>query len=65
MDILITHAVVVTGDDARTIHADAAVAVTGNRIAAVGATADLERDYPRHERFDARGLAVFPGFINA
>ena len=65
MDILITDAVVVTCDDHRTIHAGAAVAVTGNRIVAVGPTADLERDYPRHERFDGRGLAVFPGIINA
>jgi len=65
MDILITNAVVATCDDHRTIHAEAAIAVTGNRIVAVGPSADLERDYPRHERFDGRGLAVFPGFINA
>jgi 5-methylthioadenosine/S-adenosylhomocysteine deaminase len=65
MDVLITNAVVATCDDTRAILPEAAIAVTGNRIVAIGPTATLEQDYPRHERFDARGLAVFPGFINA
>lgn len=65
MDLLITDALVVTCDDARRILEHAAIAVRGNRIAAVGPTAALERDFAGLERFSARGLAVLPGFINA
>jgi imidazolonepropionase len=44
---------------------DAAVAVEGDRIVAVGAEADLERAYPRAERVDcARGLLA-PGFVDS
>lgn len=65
MDLLITDAVVVTGDAQRRIIENGAVAVLGNRIAAVGAAAELELSFPQLERFPARGLAVLPGFINA
>lgn len=65
MDLLITDALVVTCDDAGQILDRAAVAVTGDRIAAVGDTAALAQAFPRHERMEGRGLAVFPGFINA
>jgi 5-methylthioadenosine/S-adenosylhomocysteine deaminase len=65
MDLLITRAVVVTGKADRAVLEDAAIAVVGNRIAAIGPTAELEQAYPQCERFDARGLAVLPGFINA
>jgi len=65
MDLLITDALVVSCDDARRMFEHAAIAVRGNRIAAVGPTAALERDFPAVERFSARGLAVLPGFINA
>ena len=65
MDLLITDTLVATGDDARNIHEHAAIAVQGSRIAALGPTAELEHRYPDLERFPARGLAVFPGFINA
>ncbi|MBO1077270.1 amidohydrolase family protein [Roseomonas marmotae] len=65
MDLLITDTVVLTCDDERRVIEHGAIAVQGNRIMAVGNTADLERDYPGLERFSARGLAVLPGFINA
>lgn len=65
MDLLITDALVVTCDAERRVLQGAAVAVTGNRIAAVGPTESLLRDHPRHERVDGRGLAVLPGLINA
>ena len=65
MDMLITDALVVTCDKARRMLERGAVAVRGNRIAAVGVTADLERDHPDLQPMSARGLAVFPGFINA
>lgn len=65
MDLLITDTVVVTCDAQRRVIEHGAVAVQGNRIAAVGATAELEQSFPHLERFDGRGMAVLPGFINA
>src|SRR5208283_1036200 len=65
MDLLITDTLVVTCDERRSILERAAVAVQGNRIAAVGPTAELEARFPTMERMPGRGLAVFPGFINA
>jgi 5-methylthioadenosine/S-adenosylhomocysteine deaminase len=65
MDLLITDTVVVTCDAQRHVVEDGAVAMEGNRIAAVGASAELERSYPHVPRFSGRGLAVLPGFINA
>ncbi|QCK87093.1 hypothetical protein E8L99_15660 [Phreatobacter aquaticus] len=65
MNMLITRTVVVTGNAAHDVLSNAAIAVIGNRIAAVGSTSELEQAYPDLERFDARGLAVLPGFINA
>lgn len=65
MDLLITDAVIVTCDDDRRILDHAAVLVRGDRIAAVGPSEELERAHPGAERMPGRGLAVFPGFINA
>jgi 5-methylthioadenosine/S-adenosylhomocysteine deaminase len=65
MNLLITGATIVTCDEERRILQDAAIAVTGDRIAAIGETAALERDFPAHERMAGRGLAVLPGFVNA
>jgi 5-methylthioadenosine/S-adenosylhomocysteine deaminase len=65
MDLLIENVVVVTCDDARTIHQDAAVLVLGDRIAGVGRAEDLARQRPGVARMDGRGKAVLPGFINS
>jgi len=66
-DILIKHGFVLTmrGEGVGTIE-DGAVAIAGDRIAAVGKTHELERRYGGAERvFDARGKAVLPGFVDA
>ena len=65
MDLLLTHALVVTCDEQRAMLEDAAVAVRGNRIVAVGPTALLEQQFPDLPRAGSRGLAIYPGFINA
>lgn len=65
MNLLVTGATIVTCDEERRILQDAAIAITGDRIAAIGETATLERDFPAHERMAGRGLAVLPGFVNA
>jgi 5-methylthioadenosine/S-adenosylhomocysteine deaminase len=61
---LIRNAAVVTGDPAGTIHHGGAVALVGNRIAAVGPTEELEARFPGAEPVDGTGRAVFPGFAN-
>lgn len=65
MKLLITNATVVTCDAERRVLNDEAIAISGDRIEAVGHTADLLAAYPHHERMSGRGLAVLPGFINA
>lgn len=64
MPIVIHNATIVTGDAGRTIHHGGAIAVDGDRVAAVGPTADVERRFPGAETIDALGKAVFPGFVN-
>lgn len=41
-----------------------AIAIEGNRIAAVGPEEKVRAAYPGHEVVDARGGVVLPGFIN-
>lgn len=64
-DILITNGTIVTQDEERRIIDDGAVAVTGNRISAVGPAARLERERSPDRTIDAEGCAVVPGLINA
>ena len=63
-DLLVTHGVLLTLDRERRIFADGAIAVQGDRILAVGQSADLEREYAPHLLIDARGCVVQPGFID-
>lgn len=62
--MLITNATIVTGDEAGTIHHGGAIAIEGNRIAAIGPSAEITAKYPGAEVVDATGRAVFPGFAN-
>ena len=43
---------------------DAAVLIDGERITAVGSSADLLSAYPSAELFDAHGCVVMPGFVD-
>jgi len=65
MNLLITDATVVTCDDQRRILEGTSIAITGDRISAIGDAATLERDHPGHQRMSGRGLAILPGLINA
>lgn len=42
-----------------------AVAVVGDRIAAVGAAAELARAHPRAEEVDCRGMLLMPGLVDS
>jgi 5-methylthioadenosine/S-adenosylhomocysteine deaminase len=55
---------VITVDANRTEHRDGAIAVDGDRIAAVGPSVTVKRQYPDAEIIDARGKVAFPGFVN-
>jgi len=63
-DLLISGACIVTMDDKRRIISDGALAVVGERIAALGETGDILRRYSSRRRIDARGKYLYPGFIS-
>lgn len=64
VDILLTHAAVVTMDPGGNVFFDGAVAVSGREIVAVGRSDDLLARYTAHETIDCAGCAVIPGLIN-
>ncbi len=59
--VVFTHTTVVTVD---AVQDDVALAVEGDRIAAIGPTDDILRRYPNAATYDGRGKALFPGLIN-
>jgi 5-methylthioadenosine/S-adenosylhomocysteine deaminase len=64
-DLLIERGTVITLDPARRVLDDAAVAVRGDRIVAVGGTAELRARFDAERTIDAHRKAVLPGFIDA
>ena len=42
-----------------------AILITGETITAVGSSAELRSAYPHEPAFDAQGMAVLPGFVDA
>jgi cytosine/adenosine deaminase-related metal-dependent hydrolase len=63
-DTLITGACLVTMDATRRILADGALAMAGDRIVAVGPSAEVEAAVTARTRIDARGKLVTPGLVN-
>jgi len=63
-DILITDGTVITMDPARRVIEDGAVAIIGNRIAAVGTTAELKAQFRPRQVIDASRKVVMPGLID-
>ena len=64
-DLIIKNACVVTMNTERHIHPDGAIAVEGNRIAAVGPESEVLETHRATETIDARGMLVTPGLIDA
>jgi cytosine/adenosine deaminase-related metal-dependent hydrolase len=56
-----THTTVVNAD---AVQNDVALAVAGDRIAAIGPTDALLKSYPNADVYDGRNKAIFPGLIN-
>lgn len=65
VDVVIEHGCVITLDPARRVIDDGAVAVKGERIVAVGETAEIAAQYDAKRVIDARRKAVLPGLIDA
>lgn len=55
---------VVTVDEKRRVIKDGAVAVNGDRIAAVGKREEVEGKLPDYERYDAKGGIIMPGLVD-
>jgi 5-methylthioadenosine/S-adenosylhomocysteine deaminase len=62
---LLTGALIVTMDGVRRILTDSALAIQGDRIAAVGPTRELQQRFEAREVIDARRFVITPGFIDA
>jgi 5-methylthioadenosine/S-adenosylhomocysteine deaminase len=65
VDLVVRGGTVVTMDKERRVIAGGAVAISAGRIVAVGAAADVARDYRGKQVLDADGGIVLPGLINA
>ena len=63
-DLLVTAAGVVTVDPSDTILRPGALAVSGDRIVAVGAPDELAQRYAPKKRIDRPACWIFPGLIN-
>lgn len=63
-DLLITGGTVVTMDSTRRILTSGSVVISGNRIAAVGPSGELDRAWRPKQRIDATGMIVLPGLVS-
>jgi cytosine/adenosine deaminase-related metal-dependent hydrolase len=63
-DILITEGTVITMDTDRRVIDDGAIAIVGDRIIAVGTTAELRERFRSRQVIDARRKVVMPGLID-
>jgi 5-methylthioadenosine/S-adenosylhomocysteine deaminase len=64
VDLLVTNGTVITMDVQRRVIENGAVAVKGDAIVAVGASAALAAQYEAAKIVDAHGAIVMPGLIN-
>ena len=64
VDILITGGTVVTMDSTRRVLEDGAVAITGDRIVAVGPSGELAKRFDARTTIDAQRKIIMPGLID-
>ncbi len=65
VDLLIEQGVVITMDPQRRVIEDGAVAVRGDRLVAVGTTAELRQRFTARKLINAQRKAVLPGLIDS
>lgn len=63
-DLLIKGGRVLTMDGTRAIIEDGAIAIKGNRIEAIGPSAEITAKYTAEKVINANGKLVMPGFVN-
>lgn len=63
-DLVIRGGIVVPMDPARRVLEPGSVAITGNKIAAIGTVAEIDERYTAAATIDASGRIVMPGLIN-
>lgn len=64
VNLLLSHALVVTQNDHRTIVPDGVIAIRDGRILAIGPYRELIRRYESRQEINLSGQIVFPGLIN-
>ena len=65
VDLLLTHGTAVTMDAQRRVLEDAAIAVSGEVIVAIGQSDQIAAGFEAPKVIDARGALLMPGLINA
>jgi 5-methylthioadenosine/S-adenosylhomocysteine deaminase len=65
VDLLLTNAILLTMDEQLTQYDPGALAISADRIVAVGAEADLSMAYQARETVDCGGKVLMPGLVNA
>lgn len=65
VDILFINAHVLTMDEKMNQYNRGAVAVTDDRIVAVGSEDEIKKEYSAKEPFDCKGKVLMPGMVNA
>src|SRR5207245_7857156 len=64
VDLIVSGGSIITMDAARRIIRDGALAITGDRIVAVGKRADVQRSHRAARTLDASRSVIVPGFVN-
>ncbi|MDP6085968.1 MAG: amidohydrolase, partial [Nitrospinota bacterium] len=64
VDILIEKGAILTLDPERRILTDGAIAIRGDRIAAIGKTAEIKKDFEGRKTIDAASRLVMPGLVD-
>lgn len=64
-DLLVSHGTAVTMDPQRRVIDDAAIAIAGESIVAIGPTDEITASYAAGKLIDAHGALLMPGLINA
>ena len=65
IDLLIVRGTLITVDPERRVIEDGAIAVDGDRILAIGSSAELQQRYTARKTIDAHRKAVLPGLIDS
>ncbi len=64
MGYLLSHATIVTMNPDRAVLHDSAIYIENDRIAAIGDSLDLARQFPNAEMIDCRERVIIPGMVN-